>query len=57
MSNNNVENFPVVDKRIIDFNEKLTDFIFEHGKNISVIAIIGALEAVKQTIIHDILDD
>lgn len=56
MANNNVQNFPVVDNRVVEFAAKLEDFVYEHGKDLSIPSILGALEIMKHVILTDAME-
>ena len=51
-----VSNFPMVDNRVIEFAEKLEEFIYSEAIDLPVISVIGALETVKMVILHESTD-
>lgn len=55
--NDKVVNFPVVDNRTVDFAVKLEAFVYEHGTDVPLISIVGALETVKLIILGVVIND
>lgn len=53
MTNDNVKNLPIVDKRLIDFTENLYEWILKNGEDLPFVSVVGAIDVVKNIFILD----
>lgn len=51
--NDNVKNFPLVDRRLVEFTDKLDLWIQENSNGLPLIGVLGAIEVVRHMILTE----